>query len=215
MKYQIIIKIITLFLFCFCSGNDINSDNSIENIICHKGKYQSPISITRDNSKFLYSLGIVNEIYYISNYIINEETDHSLISSNETTFGFLIFNNNKVYKQYELIKFEIYKGLHEINGKISDYELHLVYKKNLGYQSKPYSNQIITDPNNYLVIVLRYNSTTNNIENNYSYDNNLLKDIFSNNKINFGIYNLIDGKNSKTLIKILAQLTKELFLEIL
>jgi carbonic anhydrase len=74
--------------------------------------------------------------------------------------NYLNFEKDGVIKQYELDKIELYKGIHKIDGEKGDYELHLVHKKNLDFNSNKNQYRKIVDANMYLVIVLRYKNCT-------------------------------------------------------
>ena len=129
---------------------------------CHMGRLQSPIRLNVTESTFSNKFSIVYQKFEDGKLKSNLPTSYNpnkyAIYTNVDNGGYLHFAKDGVIKQYQLIKYEIYKGLHEFgatNTK-SKYELHIVFWKNLGFTSNKNQYRRITDVNNYLVIVLRY-----------------------------------------------------------
>ena len=129
---------------------------------CHMGRLQSPIRLNVTESTFSNKFSIVYQKFedgtLDSNWLDSYNPNKYAIYTNVKNGGYLHFAKDGVIKQYQLIKYEIYQGLHEFgatNTK-SKYELHIVFRKNLGFTSNKNQYRRITDVNNYLVIVLRY-----------------------------------------------------------
>ena len=129
---------------------------------CHMGRLQSPIRLNVTESTFSNKFSIVYQKFENGKLESNLPTSYNpnkyAIYTNVDDGGYLHFAKDGVIKQYQLIKYEIYQGLHEFgatNTK-SKYELHIVFRKNLGFTSNKNQYRRITDVNNYLVIVLRY-----------------------------------------------------------
>ena len=129
---------------------------------CHMGRLQSPIRLNVTESTFSNKFSIVYQKFedgtLYSDLLTSYNPNKYAIYTNVDNGGYLHFAKDGVIKQYQLIKYEIYKGLHEFgatNTK-SKYELHIVFRKNLGFTSNKNQYRRITDVNNYLVIVLRY-----------------------------------------------------------
>ena len=132
---------------------------------CHMGRLQSPIRLNVTESTFSNKFSIVYQKFENGGLDSNWFTPYNLnkyaIYTNVKNGGYLHFAKDGVIKQYQLIKYEIYQGLHEFgatNTK-SKYELHIVFRKNLGFTSNKNQYRRITDVNNYLVIVLRYDKS--------------------------------------------------------
>lgn len=132
---------------------------------CHMGRLQSPIRLNVTESTFSNKFSIVYQKFEDGTLKSNLPTSYNpnkyAIYTNVTNGGYLHFAKDGVIKQYQLIKYEIYQGLHEFgatNTK-SKYELHIVFRKNLGFTSNKNQYRRITDVNNYLVIVLRYDKS--------------------------------------------------------
>ena len=129
---------------------------------CHMGRLQSPIRLNVTESTFSNKFAIVYQNFgdgklessLSEAYNSNKHAIYTEVSNG----GYLHFAKDGVIKQYELKRYEIYQGLHEFGptASRSKYELHIVFKKNLGFTSNKNQYRRITDVNDYLVIVLRY-----------------------------------------------------------
>ena len=100
-------------------------------------------------------------------------------------------------KQYELTKIELYPKIHKVDGIMGDFELHLVHKKNLDFNSNKNQYRKIVDANMYLVVVLRYTTNCNNLV--CISDNGLfskLKGISSEGTINLNSYPIFQDKRA-------------------
>ena len=127
---KIFFLIIALIILTIAPINSI-PEKWREYSACKYGRLQSPISL--------------NE--YDSTYTIMWTIPEG---------NFVNFEKEGVIKQYELKRIELYNGIHEIDGKKGDYELHLVHEKNLDFNSNKNQYRKIVDANMYLTIVLRY-----------------------------------------------------------
>ena len=165
---------------------------------CRMGRLQSPIRLNVTESIYSPIFSIVYQNYKeITNpnpvlSLQYSNTNKYAVKSDDLDGGFIHFQKGGVIKQYKLIRFELYKGLHTIDFDTSDYELHIVFKKNLGYVSNKNQYRRIQDANNYLVIALRYN-VTGGIT-----DNGLLYSLTNNGNGNFdlGKYPIFQDKKA-------------------
>ena len=167
------------------SIDDIMKDSYQEKWVsfpaCRMGRLQSPIRLNVTESIYSSSFSIVYQSYKVitnPNPVLTlqySNTNKYAVKSNDLDGGYIHFQKGGVIKQYKLIRFELYKGLHTIDFDTSEYELHIVFEKNLGYVSNKNQYRRIQDANNYLVIALRYN-VTGGIT-----DNGLLKALTDNN----------------------------------
>ena len=163
---------------------------------CHMGRLQSPIRLNVTESTFSNKFSIVYQKFedgtLDSNWLDPYNLNKYAIYTNVDNGGYLHFAKDGVIKQYQLIKYEIYKGLHEFgatNTK-SKYELHIVFRKNLGFTSNKNQYRRITDVNNYLVIVLRYGESGIS-------DGGLLEKLkTSGNRFNLGEYPVFQDKKA-------------------
>ena len=130
---------------------------------CRMGRLQSPIRLNVTESIYSSSFAIVYQSYKTINPKLDLEkfdvNKQYAIKSENLDGGYIHFQKGGVIKQYQLKRFELYQGLHYVDYNISDYELHIVFEKNLGYVSNKNQYRRIQDANNYLVIALRYNVT--------------------------------------------------------
>ena len=127
---------------------------------CRLGRLQSPIEIKEVDSTYSNDFSFVYQNYKEINGIsITDKT--FAYSSGDIEGGYINFERGGVIKQYELIRIDIYPGLHEIDGKISDCEVHLIHKKNLDFITNKNQYRSIQDANMYLSVVLRYSTKTN------------------------------------------------------
>ena len=121
---------------------------------CQIGRLQSPIELNEYESDYSNSFSFVYQYYKSNN--INTTNNSYTIMWTIPEGNFVNFEKEGVIKQYELKRIELYNGIHEIDGKKGDYELHLVHEKNLDFNSNKNQYRKIVDANMYLTIVLRY-----------------------------------------------------------
>ena len=127
---------------------------------CRLGRLQSPIEIKEVNSTYSNDFSFVYQNYKeISSITITNKA--YAYSSGDIEGGYINFERGGVIKQYELKRIDIYPGLHKIDGIISDYEVHLIHKKNLDFNTNKNQYRSIQDANMYLSVVLRYSTKTN------------------------------------------------------
>jgi carbonic anhydrase len=127
---------------------------------CRLGRLQSPIEIKEVDSTYSNDFSFVYQNYkQISSITITNKT--YAFSSGDIKGGYINFERGGVIKQYELIRIDIYPGLHKIDGITSDYEVHLIHKKNLDFNTNKNQYRSIQDANMYLSVVLRYSTKTN------------------------------------------------------
>ena len=122
---------------------------------CKYGRLQSPINLNEYDSTYSNSFSFVYQ-YFKPNMNITKIETYTTMWKIQEGGNYLNFEKDGVIKQYELDKIELYKGIHKIDGEKGDYELHLVHKKNLDFNSNKNQYRKIVDANMYLVIVLRY-----------------------------------------------------------
>ena len=145
---------------------------------CKYGRLQSPINLNEYDSTYSNSFSFVYQYFKPKMNITKIETYTTMWKIQEGG-NYLNFEKDGVIKQYELDKIELYKGIHKIDGEKGDYELHLVHKKNLDFNSNKNQYRKIVDANMYLVIVLRYKNCT--VENSACIsDNGLLSKLATN-----------------------------------
>ena len=161
---------------------------------CRLGRLQSPIELNEYESDYSNSFSFVYEYY----------KDIGGISSNDTYTrfwniadgGFVNFEKQGVIKQYELKKIELYNGIHKIDGKLGDYELHLVHKKNLDFNSHKNQYRKIVDANMYLTVVIRYKTNCNETGIKCISDNGLLSKINNSESFNLNNYPIYQDKRA-------------------
>lgn len=145
---------------------------------CKYGRLQSPINLNEYDSTYSNSFSFVYQ-YFKPNMNITKIETYTTMWKIQEGGNYLNFEKDGVIKQYELDKIELYKGIHKIDGEKGDYELHLVHKKNLDFNSNKNQYRKIVDANMYLVIVLRYKNCT--VENSACIsDNGLLSKLATN-----------------------------------
>ena len=153
---------LSLFIFFISSINSISSDWR-KYCSCKIGRLQSPIALNEYDSDYSNSFSFVYEYYKTPKSITKIDNSYTYtLYWNITDGGFVNFEKQGVIKQYELEKIELYTGIHKIDGKKGDYELHLVHKKNLDFNSNKNQYRKIVDANMYLTVVLRYKNDCNN-----------------------------------------------------
>jgi carbonic anhydrase len=194
MKKLNILIIIELFYSIFSA--DINDWRDYP--ACKLGRLQSPIEINENESIYANNFSFVYQNY--KEIEMPNKTDnynYSTVFEIEKSDGFINFERGGVIKQYEFKRFEIYPGIHPIDGKPGNYELHLIHEKNLNFNTNKNQYRSIQDANMYLVIVLRYINETNCEGKNCISDNGLLKQLASSrNKVNLNNYPVFQDKRA-------------------
>ena len=180
--------IITLIILCITPINSI-SEQWRDYSACKYGRLQSPISLNEYESTYSNSFSFVYQYYKNNN--INTTNNSYTIMWTIPEGNFVNFEKEGVIKQYELKRIELYNGIHEIDGKKGDYELHLVHEKNLDFNSNKNQYRKIVDANMYLTIVLRYKKDCDKTTFICISDNGLLSQL----KINESTINNFDLSN--------------------
>jgi len=185
---KIFTLIITLIILCITPINSI-SEQWRDYSACKYGRLQSPISLNEYESTYSNSFSFVYQYY--KNNKINTTNNSYTIMWTIPEGNFVNFEKEGVIKQYELKRIELYNGIHEIDGKKGDYELHLVHEKNLDFNSNKNQYRKIVDANMFLTIVLRYKKDCDNTTFICISDNGLLSQL----KINESTINNFDLSN--------------------
>ncbi len=180
--------IITLIILSITQINSI-PEQWRDYSACKYGRLQSPISLNEFESSYSNSFSFVYQYYKNNN--INTTNNSYTIMWTIPEGNFVNFEKEGVIKQYELKRIELYNGIHEIDGKKGDYELHLVHEKNLDFNSNKNQYRKIVDANMFLTIVLRYKKDCDNTTFICISDNGLLSQL----KINESIINTFDLSN--------------------
>ena len=194
----------TNILFIFILIHFISSnyqDNWRDYPACRLGRMQSPIEINEYQSIYTNDFSFVYQDYREINDTtqanLNNDTDNYAFVANLTKGGYINFERSGVIKQYELLRAELYPGLHKINGDSPDYELHLVHYKNLDFKTNKNQYRRIQDPNMFLTIVLRYKKNCSEDQNIVcASDNGLLKDLKNNSLTSLGNYPVFQDKRA-------------------
>jgi carbonic anhydrase len=171
---------------------------------CHMGRLQSPVRLNISESKYSNSFSIVYQ--YFDGVKINNAGNENL--GNEPSrkieiggSGYINLQRNGVIKQYSFKHIEMFRGLHKVESSRSEFEVHLIFEKVLGFSTNQNQYRRITDTNNYLAIVLRYNNsnsktatqTSSNIP--LASDGGLLDLLLTDNSdINFNDYPIFDRR---------------------
>ena len=142
---------------------------------CKIGRLQSPIQIKEYESIYANNFSFVYQSYK-SGSLGSDNNKYACIRT-ISNGGYINFERGGVIKQYELIRAEIYPGIHYIDGEKGDYELHLIHQKNLDFITNKNQYRSIQDANMYLVIVLRYFNCNDNNKKVCISDNGLLSKI--------------------------------------
>ena len=167
---------ILFFLLIIFPINSISEDWR-NYLSCDIGRLQSPIELNEYESDYSNSFSFVYEFYNTPMEISKENT--YTVFWNITNGGFVNFEKQGVIKQYELQKIELYNGIHKIDGISGDYELHLVHKKNLDFNSHKNQYRKIVDANMYLTVVLRYKTNCNDNNIKCISDNGLISNLIN------------------------------------
>ena len=196
-------------LFISFFSNIFTQDESYENMwlsfpACHMGRLQSPVRLNISESKYSNSFSIVYQ--YFNRIKINNTGNANL--GNEPSrkikidgSGYINLQRNGVIKQYSFKHIEMFRGLHKVESSRSEFEVHLIFEKVLGFSTNQNQYRRITDTNNYLAIVLRYNNsnskaatqTSSNIP--LASDGGLLEKLLvAGSEINFNDYPIFDRR---------------------
>jgi len=172
---------------------------------CHMGRLQSPVRLNISESKYSNSFSIVYQ--YFDKIIFKDIGDPNLKTQFKPSrkievdsgSGYINLQRNGVIKQYSFDHIEMFRGLHKVESSKSEFEVHLIFKKELGFSTNQNQYRRITDTNNYLAIVLRYNKTESKTATQTSSiplasDGGLLDEIFKNSGINFNNFPIFDRR---------------------
>ena len=171
---------------------------------CHMGRLQSPVRLNISESKYSNSFSIVYQ--YFKGIKINNAGDANLDKKPSRKIeiegsGYINLQRNGVIKQYSFKHIEMFRGLHKVESSRSEFEVHLIFEKVLGFSTNQNQYRRITDTNNYLAIVLRYNNsnsktatqTSSNIP--LASDGGLLEKLLvTGSEINFNDYPIFDRR---------------------
>jgi carbonic anhydrase len=164
---------------------------------CKLGRLQSPIEINENESIYANNFSFVYQNYKeIEMPNKADNYNYSTVFEIEKSDGFINFERGGVIKQYEFKRFEIYPGIHPIDGKPGNYELHLIHEKNLNFNTNKNQYRSIQDANMYLVIVLRYKKQSNCKGEKCISDDGLLKKIGEGGAIDLSDYPVFQDKRA-------------------
>jgi carbonic anhydrase len=183
------------------SNNDNYEDMWLSFPACHMGRLQSPVRLNISESKYSNSFSIVyqyfsNITFENSNMAFNSPQPSINLKPNDNATGYINLQRNGVIKQYAFDHIEIFRGLHKVESSKSEFEVHLIFKKQLGFSTNQNQYRRISDTNNYLAIVLRYNNTASLSDNSFQLvnDGGLLTDLLDKNKTDFSKYPIFDRR---------------------
>ena len=174
---------------------------------CHMGRLQSPVRLNISESKYSNSFSIVYqyfngiEINNAGNANLGNEPSRKIEKIEIKGSGYINLQRNGVIKQYSFKHIEMFRGLHKVESSRSEFEVHLIFEKVLGFSTNQNQYRRITDTNNYLAIVLRYNNsnsktatqTSSNIP--LASDGGLLEKLLAvGSEINFNDYPIFDRR---------------------
>lgn len=162
---------------------------------CKYGRLQSPINLNEYDSTYSNSFSFVYQ-YFKPNMNITKIETYTTMWKIQEGGNYLNFEKDGVIKQYELDKIELYKGIHKIDGEKGDYELHLVHKKNLDFNSNKNQYRKIVDANMYLVVVLRYRKECDDTNYICISDNGLLTQLETGTDIDLNKYPIFQDKRA-------------------
>ena len=193
MEKIFFLSIIILYLLLFISPIISIESKWTEYSACKYGRLQSPIELNEYDSTYSNKFSFVYQYYTSSK--ITPSNSYTKVWSIEGT-NFVNFEKEGVIKQYELTKIELYPGLHKIDGKAGDYEIHLVHKKNLDFNSNKNQYRKIVDANMYLVVVLRYKKDCDDTNYICTSDNGLLSQLETGSDIDLNKYPIFQDKRA-------------------
>ena len=179
MKEKINIFILIGIFYSISSVDDYSAWRDYPT--CRLGRLQSPINFKETDSTYSNDFSFVYQNYIEFNFDIDTNLDYAIVRKGNKNGGYINFERGGVIKQYELLRFEIYPFLHQIDGDKGDYELHLVHKKNLDFNTNKNQYRSIQDANMFLTVVLRYRKDCSK-EKPCTSDNGLLEKILGNDK---------------------------------
>ena len=203
-----------LLFISFFSNIFTQSDN-YENMwlsfpACHMGRLQSPVRLNISESKYSNSFSIVYQ--YFDEIKLSNSSEGKIFhtqskpsrkfevdSGSGSGSGYINLQRNGVIKQYSFSHVEMFRGLHKVESSKSEFEVHLIFEKVLGFSTNQNQYRRITDTNNYLAIVLRYNNSnsktatqTSSIQ--LASDGGLLDKLMDGEKINFNDFPIFDRR---------------------
>lgn len=188
--------LIILYCFYFVSASTY-SDLWTNFPACKMGRLQSPIRLNVTQSVYNSTFSIVYQQFTQHTYEWPSVTNSSPVyqTTNEITGQFINFQKGGMIKQYKLEKIQLYQGLHKVENIISEFELHLIFKKVLGFTTNQNQYQRIQDANNYLALVIRYNRTSSTMSDNGLY-NCLISSSSSSSSCNIGQFPIFQDKRA-------------------
>ena len=159
---------------------------------CRMGRLQSPVRLNITQSVFSSDFSIVYQQFSNAQYNFSDfsESKPVISTSDSGSPQYINFQKGGVIKQYKLERLELYQGLHKVEEEISQYELHFVFKKVLGFTTNQNQYRRIQDANNYLVLVVRYH-TSSGIN-----DNGLYKCVSNTESCNLNNYPIFQDKRA-------------------
>ena len=192
--------LIILFFSNIFSQNENYEDMWLSFPACHMGRLQSPVRLNISESKYSNSFSIVYQ--YFSNITFENSIEFKSpqpsinLKPKDNATGYINLQRNGVIKQYAFDHIEIFRGLHKVESSKSEFEVHLIFKKQLGFSTNQNQYRRISDTNNYLAIVLRYNNTASLSDNSFQLvnDGGLLNNLSNNNDIDFSKYPIFDRR---------------------
>ena len=186
-----ILIIIGLFHFSLL---DEYEDNWRNYPTCKIGRLQSPIEIKEYESIYANNFSFVYQSYKPTS--MDQNKNNYAYIKTTTDGGYINFERGGVIKQYQFKRAELYKGMHIIDGKSSDYELHLIHEKNLDFITNKNQYRSIQDANMYLVIVLRYSYSCTDDKTACISDNGLLNNFKDAGTLNLNDYKIFQDKRA-------------------
>lgn len=164
-NFLFFLLIILFFSNIFTQSNNENYEEMwLSFPACHMGRLQSPVRLNISESKYSNSFSIVyqyfsNITFENTNMAFNSPQPSINLKPNKDATGYINLQRNGVIKQYAFDHIEIFRGLHKVESSKSEFEVHLIFKKQLGFSTNQNQYRRISDTNNYLAIVLRYNKS--------------------------------------------------------
>ena len=200
-------------LFISFFSNIFTQNDNYENMwlsfpACHMGRLQSPVRLNISESKYSNSFSIVYQ--YFDEIKLSNSSEGKIFHTQSkpsrkfevdsgSGSGYINLQRNGVIKQYSFSHVEMFRGLHKVESSKSEFEVHLIFKKELGFSTNQNQYRRITDTNNYLAIVLRYNNSepktatqTSSIP--LASDGGLLDKLMDGEKINFNDFPIFDRR---------------------
>jgi hypothetical protein len=175
---------------------------------CHMGRLQSPIRLNISESTYSNSFSIVYQQFSDISFKKTISAQASIASnyqpsiilepSDSSSPNYINLQRNGVIKQYSFSRIEIFRGLHKVESSKSQYEVHLIFKKELGFSTNQNQYRRIVDTNNYLSIVLRYNYSAPLSDNSNVAvsDSDFMKKLVDGGILNLGDYPIFQDKRA-------------------